>query len=169
MSMAGNVKTGAPPSVSKRWRGALLFVLALSLLVASFYMTSMKGNEVIVVTFPSGKELETEVADTPEKLLFGLAFRDELPLDSGMLYIFETSDRHRLRTTGFKVPVDMIWVNERRVVVHVVERAAPCSGEPCPLYGPPPEDARYIIQTVAGFVHEERVAPGVELRFTLRL
>lgn len=156
---------GAP----KYSRVLVLIGLAVLLLVGSFFLTAPKGNEYIIVTFPSGHEIEAEVADTPEKLLFGLAFREGLPPRSGMLYIFEASDRHRIRTKGFKIPVDVIWVDASRHVVHLVENALPCPEDPCPLYGPPPEDARYVIQTAAGFIREEDLKPGAELKFTLRL
>lgn len=156
----------APPKPSRVF---VLILLSLVLLVGSVYLTDRKESDTIFVTFPSGKEIAAEVADTPEKLLFGLAFREELPPDSGMLYIFETPDRHRLRTSRFKIPVDMIWVDERHRVVHLVHGAAPCPQDPCPLYGPPPEKARYVLQTAAGFVSQERLAPGAELKFTLRL
>lgn len=156
-------------SSPKQSRVFVLLVLSLVLIAGSLFLTGRKDTDTIIVTFPSGKEIEAEVADTPEKLLFGLAFRDGLPPDSGMLYIFETSDRHRVRTKGFKIPVDMIWVDESRHVVHLVESADPCPQDPCPLYGPPPENARYVIQTAAGFLEQERLAPGAELKFTLRL
>ncbi|MEK7268117.1 MAG: DUF192 domain-containing protein [Nitrospirota bacterium] len=156
-------------SSPKQSRVFVLLVLSLVLIAGSLFLTGRKDTDTIIVTFPSGKEIEAEVADTPEKLLFGLAFRDGLPPDSGMLYIFETSDRHRVRTKGFKIPVDMIWVDASRHVVHLVERADPCPQDPCPLYGPPPENARYVIQTAAGFLEQERLAPGAELKFTLRL
>ncbi|MBM4123231.1 MAG: DUF192 domain-containing protein [Nitrospira sp.] len=153
----------------KRSRIYVLIALALLLVVGSWIMTNQKDSETIIVTFPSGKQLETEVADTPEKLLFGLAFREGLPPDSGMLYIFETSDLHRVRTKAFKFPVDMIWADESRRVVYLVEGAEPCPQDPCPLYGPPPEKIRYLIQTLAGFVEQEGIVPGMELKFTLRL
>jgi len=166
----GHANTASGPSPPKRSRVFVLSILALMVLAGSFYMTNFRsGADIVIVTFPGGTEIQAEVADTPEKLFFGLAFREELPPGSGMLYIFATSDRHRLRTKGFKIPVDMIWVDESRHVVHVVERAEPCHTDPCPAYGPPPENARYVIQTVAGFVQEERVQTGVELKFTLRL
>lgn len=148
----------------------MLILLASALLVGGYYMINVNTrNEVIIVGFPDGRALACEVADTPEKLLFGLAFRDALPADSGMLYIFETSDRHRLWTKAFQFPVDMIWVNESRQVVHLVEGAAPCPGDPCPMYGPPPEPARYVIQTEAGFLSRKPVKAGEQLKFTLRL
>jgi uncharacterized membrane protein (UPF0127 family) len=152
-----------------RQRFFVLIVLALMLVTGSFFLTNKKEIETIIVTFPSGREIEAEVADTPEKLLFGLAFREGLPPNTGMLYIFEASGPHRMRTTGFTVPVDMIWVDETRHVVSMVATAAPCPKEPCPLYGPPPQDARYVIQTAAGFLHTEQLQAGAELKFTLRL
>lgn len=147
----------------------LLMGLALLVVIGSLFLAGRNDTETIIVTFPSGKQIEAEVANTPEKLLFGLAFRDALPPDSGMLYIFETPDRHRVRTKGFRIPVDMIWADENRRVVYVVENASPCHEDPCPFYGPPPEKIAYLIQTAAGFVKEEHVVPGMELKFTLRM
>jgi uncharacterized membrane protein (UPF0127 family) len=158
--------TSSPP---KRSRVVVLIILSVLLLTGSWFFMNQKDSDTIVVTFPSGRAIEAEVADTPEKLLFGLAFREALPPDSGMLYIFETSDRHGIRTKGFKFPVDIIWADESRHVVHVVGGAEPCLQDPCPLYGPPPEKARYIIETAAGFLDREPVQPGMELKFTLRL
>jgi uncharacterized protein len=155
--------------VPARRRVFVLMGLALLLIGGALFLASQNETETIVVTFPNGKAIEAEVANTPEKLLFGLAFRDALPPDSGMLYIFETSDRHRVRTKGFRIPVDMIWADENRRVVYVVENAKPCQEDPCPFYGPPPEKSTYVIQTAAGFVKEQQVVPGMELKFTLRL
>ncbi|WP_447978177.1 DUF192 domain-containing protein [Candidatus Nitrospira bockiana] len=153
----------------KRGRVYVLIALALLLLTGSWFLTNQKGTETIVVTFPSGTQLETEVADTPEKILFGLAFREPLPPDAGMLYIFDTSGPHRVRTKGFKAPVDIIWADESRHVVYTVQGAQPCGQDPCPSYGPPPDHARYVIETAAGFVAQEQIEPGMELKFTLRM
>jgi hypothetical protein len=162
-------ETAQPQLISAKRRVFLLMGLALLLVTGSLFLAGQQDTETIIVTFPSGKQIEAEVANTPEKLLFGLAFRDALPPDSGMLYIFETSDRHRVRTKGFKIPVDMIWADENRRVVYVVEHADPCHEDPCPFFGPPPEKSTYIIQTAAGFVKAQHVVPGMELKFTLRM
>lgn len=146
-----------------------MIVLALLLITASVFLTGQQDPGTLIVTFPSGTEIITDVADTPEKIFFGLAFRDHLPDDRGMVYIFDSSDRHRLTTKGFMVPVDMIWLDESKYVVHTVTGAEPCDQRVCPHYGPPPENARYVVQTVAGFVDKEGVKPGDVLKFTLRL
>jgi hypothetical protein len=156
------------PTPPTRHRAVVLVVLALGLLAGSWFLAGPMETDTILVTFPSGTLIEAEVADTPEKLLFGLAFRESLPPDSGMLYIFETSDRHRVKTKGFLFPVDVIWADESRHVVHLVKRAMPCEKDPCPTYGPPPENARYVIETEAGFIERERLTTGAELKFTLK-
>lgn len=158
-----------PSSPPKRTRVLLLIALALLLITGSLFLTTQSDPGTIVVTFPGGQEIETEVADTPQKIFFGLAFRESLPKGRGMLYIFDASDYHRLATKGFKIPVDMIWLDESRHVVYLVEEAKPCLADPCPFFGPPPERTRYVIQTMAGFVKEQGLKPGAELKFTLKM
>lgn len=153
----------------KKKRIITLILLAVLLMSISLFMVERKETDIIVVTFPSGVQVEAEVANTPEKLLFGLAFRDELPAHSGMLYIFDENGPHRIRTKEYRFPVDILWVDESHHVVHMIEDAEPCAKDPCPLYGPPPESARYILQTEAGFLKKAGVAPGDELKYLLRM
>ncbi len=158
-----------PTSPPKRHRVIVLIALALLLITGTLFLTGKQDHGTIIVTFPSGREMVTEVADTLPKIFIGLAFRESIPENWGMLYIFGSSARHRLHTKGFKVPVDMLWLDESRYVVHVVENAQPCDQDPCPLFGPPPENARYVIQAAAGFAREEGLESGAELKFTLRM
>lgn len=153
----------------KKKRIIMMVLLAVLLMSASLFLVERKESSVIVVTFPSGAALEAEVADTPEKLLFGLAFRDGLPPNGGMLYIYEENGLHRVRTKEYRFPIDILWVDESHHVVHLLERAAPCSAEPCLPYGPPPEPARYVIQAEAGFIRKAGVSKGDELKYALRM
>lgn len=153
----------------KRNRVITLALLAILLMSVSVFLTSPKESDTIVVTFPSGTTLETEVADTPEKLLFGLAFREGLPPNTGMLYIFETTGTHRLTTKQYKIAVDMIWLDESRHVIQLSENVPPCSSDICPTYGPGTDPVRYVIQTAAGFVRHEGLEANAELKFALRM
>jgi uncharacterized protein len=153
--------------VGDKKRIFFLLVMALLLMSGALMFNTPEQTQVINVNFPGGTVLKAEVADTPEKLLFGLAFRNVLPSDEGMLYIFEESGPHRVWTKEFQFPVDVIWVDESKVVVHVVEKALPCFESQCPWYGPPPQDARYVIEANAGFVDKANVEIGTQLKFTL--
>jgi len=166
--MASKTLSSADREQKKR-RIITMILLAVLLMSVSIFFIDRKDSSVIVVTFPSGAQVEAEVADTPEKLLFGFAFRDGLPPNGGMLYIFEENGLHRVRTKEYRFPIDVIWVDESHHVVHLLEHAEPCSKDPCPLYGPPPEPARYVIQTESGFIKKSGVAKGDELRYVLRM
>jgi hypothetical protein len=144
-----------------------LLIMALFLISGALLFNAPEQTQVININFPGGAVLKAEVADTPEKLLFGLAFRNVLPPDEGMVYIFEESGLHRVWTKEFQFPVDVIWVDESKIVVHVVEKALPCIESRCPWYGPPPLGARYVIEANAGFVEQAKVAIGAQLKFTM--
>lgn len=153
----------------KKNRMIMMVLLAVLLMSVSVFLVERKESSIIVVRFPSGVEIEAEVADTPEKLLFGLAFRDQLPPNGGMLYIFEENGLHRVRTKEYRFPIDILWVDESHHVVHMLEHAEPCANDPCPLYGPPPEAARYVIQTESGFLKKAGVVMNDELKYSLRM
>ena len=80
----------------KKKRIVTLALMAIFLMSASYFLIERKEETIIIVSFPNGREIETEVADTPEKLLVGLAFREALPANSGMLYIFESTGQNHV-------------------------------------------------------------------------
>jgi len=154
----------------QRRKKIVTFVLLVVLLISiSLFLGGPKESELIIVEFPNGKSMETEVASTPEKLLFGLVFWEGLPADTGMLYIFESTGLHRVRTRQFRIAVDMLWIDESHHIVQILDQVPPCAQDPCPLYGPPPEPVRYLIQTEAGYAKRAGITTGMELKFTLRM
>ena len=153
-------------------RFAILAALAFALLMAgSYFMSPNQDGESFIATFPSGTQLTLEVADNerPLMLISGLAFRDSLASNSGMLFIYDRADFLLRNTQQYRFPVDIIWLDDAKRVLMMVEAATPCVSQNCPTYGPPPEKARYVIETQAGFVRRERLVVGNELRFALRM
>ncbi len=164
------VKRAGGAESEQRRKKIVTFVLLVVLLISiSLFLGGPKESELIIVEFPNGKSMETEVASTPEKLLFGLAFREGLPADTGMLYIFESTGLHRVRTRQFRIAVDMLWIDESHHIVQILGQVPPCAQDPCPLYGPPPEPVRYLIQAEAGYAKRAGLTTGMELKFTLRM
>ncbi|MEY4704484.1 MAG: hypothetical protein RL042_680 [Nitrospirota bacterium] len=153
----------------KKKRIITLVLMAIFLMSASYFLIDRKDETIIVVSFPGGRELEAEVADTPEKLLFGLAFRETLPANNGMLYIFESTGQNHIWTKGYQFPVDIIWVDESHHIVGLKEHVAPCREDVCPQYSSAPDAVRYAIQAEAGFIKREGITVGLELKYTLRM
>ena len=158
-----------PDIPTNKKRIIFLALMALLLISGAMLFNAPKQSEIIEVRFPSGAKLQAEVADTPEKLLFGLSFREGMPDNEGLSFLFEKSVLHKVWTKGFKFYVDLIWVNESKHVVHVKEAAEPCKEDLCPWHGPPPENARYVIEGNSGFIQKAEVELGEKLVFALRM
>lgn len=161
--------TGKTSTPRKKKRILFLILMSMLLISGAMFFNAPTDTGVIVVHFPSEVTLEAEVAETPEKLLFGLAFREVLPDNHGMLFLFEQSGLHQVWTKQYQFNVDLIWIDESKHVVHIVETAVPCVRDPCEWYGPPPERARYVLVANSGFVDRARVSVGHELVFALRM
>ena len=159
----------SPSSDQKKKRIIMMVLLAVLLMSVSMFLVQRDDAKTIIIAFPNGIEIEAEVADTPEKLLFGLAFLDTLPPNGGMIYIFESTGHHRVTTKEYRFPVDMIWVDESRHVVSIAENVPPCRQETCPWHGSTSSTVRYLVQTPAGFAKHAGVEIGGELKYTLRL
>jgi uncharacterized protein len=155
---------------SQLTRVGILAALAIALLMAgNYFMSTSQGPDTLLVTFPSGAQMKVEVADTPLMLQAGMAFRDSLPPDWGMLFIYEQLGFHKLTTKQYRFPVDLLWLDEGKRVLLIAENVPPCINDTCPSYGPAPERDRYVIATRAGFVQQQHLRSGAELRFTLQL
>jgi uncharacterized membrane protein (UPF0127 family) len=121
---------------------------------------------VVPLTLPSGKVLQVEVMVNDEDRQMGLMFRPSLPEDHGMLFVFDTSDFHGIWMKNCKFPIDILWLDEGRHVVHVTEAVPPCKAEPCPVYQPM-RRASYVVELNAGQARREKAVVGAEIRFEL--
>ncbi len=117
------------------------------------------------VTFPSGTTLGAEVADTPETRERGLMFRDHLPKGGALLFIFEAAQPYRFWMKNCKFPIDIIWLDTDKKIVHIAKDTPPCTSDPCPTYGPKQEKALYVLEVEAGFSEKENLKTGTSILF----
>jgi uncharacterized membrane protein (UPF0127 family) len=65
-----------------------------------------------------------------------------------------------------KFPIDVVWLDEERKVVHVAPAVPPCKADPCPVYEPL-RRALYVVEMNAGRARREKVGLGALLDFRL--
>jgi len=106
-----------------------------------------------------------EVADTPQARQRGLMFRERLPADTGMLFIFPVSAPHRFWMKNCKFPIDIIWLNQEKQIVFVAQSVPPCKRDPCPEYGPKDQLSLYVIEAPTGFSKKEELRVGATVKF----
>src|SRR5437773_1587143 len=61
------------------------------------------------VTFPGGRVIAVEIADTPERVTYGYMFRTEVREDEGMIFVFADPDVHAFWMKNTLVPLDILW------------------------------------------------------------
>ncbi|HLA76401.1 MAG TPA: DUF192 domain-containing protein [Vicinamibacteria bacterium] len=147
------------------YRRSRLLVL-LGFLVSTTVGPLWAAPAVIPLKLPSGKVLQTEVMIKDEDRQMGLMFRPSLAQDRGMLFVFDRLDFHAIWMKNCKFPIDIVWLDENRKVVHLAERVPPCKADPCPVY-PPLQRAAYVVELNAGQARREKAAIGSVLDFTL--
>lgn len=99
---------------------ALLIVIFGSLLIVKYnlfeqYITNNQQVKKTQVQI-NGTTLNVEIADTSSKRQQGLGGRDSLSEDSGMLFVFEDESVRTFWMKGMKIPLDIIWIRNGKVV-----------------------------------------------------
>jgi uncharacterized membrane protein (UPF0127 family) len=135
-----------------------VLLLAASLAAAAPAKTSL--------TLPSGRTIEVEVMVSAQDRATGLMFRPSLADDKGMLFVFERADFHGIWMKNCRFPIDIVWLDEDRAIVHVAEGAAPCRADPCPVYETL-RRAQYVLELNAGQARQEGAIVGATVSFQL--
>ena len=145
---------------------ASLFAL---LLLALPLATAGEPPAVIPLTLPSGKVLQTEVMIKDEDRAMGLMFRPSLPLDHGMLFLFERPDFRGIWMKNCKFPIDILWLDAEHKIVHLAEKVPPCTAKVdanCEVYYPIAR-ASYVVELNAGQARREKALVGSTVTFKL--
>ena len=91
------------------------------------------------------KPFTLEIADTNEKRERGLMFRESMPADHGMVFVFEVADNYRFWMKNTLIPLDIIFLDNTGKVLDIERR------EPKDETGMGPDDpALYVIELNAG-------------------
>jgi uncharacterized membrane protein (UPF0127 family) len=119
----------------------------------------------ITVFVTPNVKIEAELAYTDANRARGLMFRESLPEDAGMLFVFSSLDSHLFWMKNTLIPLDIFWLNERKEVVYIVT-VPPCKGDPCESYGPL-QKALYVLELNAGFAKQHKIQIGSQMEFAI--
>lgn len=79
------------------------------------------------------KKFHLEVVNDTKSIQKGLMYRDSLPDDSGMLFIFQKPVNTSFWMKNVKFPLDILFLKNNKIV-KIHKSAQPCLGEQCKLY-----------------------------------
>jgi uncharacterized membrane protein (UPF0127 family) len=129
----------------------------------SAFAKQLKYAHALVKT-SAGIEIPVEVADTSQKRSLGLGKRSGLKKDWGMLFVFEKRKTHRFWMKDMQFALDIIWLDNFRIV-HILRNVQPAIQGEKPAILAPPDPANFVLEIEAGRASELRLKQGDLLKY----
>lgn len=151
-----------------RLHALLIFISGTMLLTAcgdkatsaeEFYLTPLK--------LPDGTTILAEHMRTPQEMMRGMMFRDELKPNRGMLFSHGAPGNYPYWMYQVKIPLDIVWLDSGRRIVEISAQTPPCDKGPaskCPHYGGNAE-ALFVVELAGGVAAKHRLKVGDLLIF----
>lgn len=121
------------------------------------------GPQVIFYPSAGGPpvRVRVELARTPAEQERGLMFRRSLDADAGMLFLFDRLEIRRFWMRNCYIPLDMIFLDEQKVVVGIEENTLPLDESS----RGPDRPAQYVIEVEGGYARRHGFGPGTRVEF----
>ena len=110
------------------------------------------------------KCFKVEIADTPEERSRGLMFRKKLAPDRGLLFVFESEDKHGFWMKNTYFPLDIVWLNRNKEIVFIKNNFQPCKKDNC-LVIYPDKKAKYVLELNTGMASNIGLVVGNKIDF----
>lgn len=134
------------------------------LFFASVICSSCVARDPYVVL--KGERFTVEIAETQEKQALGLMFRDSMPQDHGMLFLFPNEGIRSFWMKNTRIPLDIFYFDKDLALVSVSENTPPCRTQRCPGY-PSAAPAKYVLELNSGKATDLGVKVGDTLELHL--
>ena len=143
-------------------------------ILLTFWVAPFFGSETVFaeqlnyahafVTTSTGIEIPVEVADTQKKRSLGLGKRSGLKKNWGMLFVFEKRKAHRFWMKDMQFPLDILWIDNYRIV-HILRNVQMVKkGEKPPVFVPS-EPANFVLEIEPGRASKLGLKPGDILNY----
>ncbi|QWD77661.1 DUF192 domain-containing protein [Polynucleobacter sp. MWH-Svant-W18] len=99
--------------------------------------------------------IQAEIADTPQAREVGLMNRTSMPINSGMLFIFEQKAGHCFWMNNTKIPLSIAFIADDGKIVNIEEMQAETTNNHCPKAA-----VRYALEMNKQWFSERVIVPG---------
>lgn len=113
-----------------------------------------------------GVEFSVDLAITESQRAKGLMNVSELPLNEGMLFVYEKESPKTYWMKNVEIPLDIIFIDSNRRVVEIFKNIPPCETENCESYYCP-KGVQYVLELNGGVSEENGFQMGNRVNFDL--
>jgi uncharacterized membrane protein (UPF0127 family) len=106
-------------------------------------------RQYVPVFFPGGESITAELALTEAERMTGLMFRETINADQGMLFVYDEEMYLSVWMKNVKFPIDILWLDKDKRIVHIAHSVPPCRTPECPSYSSE-VPAMYFLELKAG-------------------
>jgi uncharacterized membrane protein (UPF0127 family) len=150
--------------MQKTFSSKLLLYALCPMLYAAFLCSY---SEIKTIPLYIGSEqFVVEIADTREKQVRGLMFREFVPDDYGMLFVHGEEEYRSIWMKNCKVHLDLIFLDANKQIINMYINVPPCKKEPCESYESR-RPAKYVLELRGNRANELKLKPGDTIFFIL--
>ena len=143
-----------------------IFVVVLWLLNAGeigFSDANPNDNRTSSIVRIDDMNITAILALTPEEQSTGLAIKETMKENEGMLFVFDTPKKYSFWMKDMKFPIDIIWADPTGKIVHIEKNLQPCIFLlPCASYSPN-IDSLYVLEVVSNFTSKYNIKIGDQI------
>lgn len=112
------------------------------------------------VTLSAGLyRIETQIASTPRQRQIGLMWREEMPDNEGMLFVFEQSQPQCFWMKNTVLPLSAAFIEDDGTIVNIADMAPQTTDSHCSQ-----RPVRYVLEMHQGWFAQHHITSGASLR-----
>ena len=141
------------------WRSA---ILTGTFLFSAFTVApALADSQPLTVETAGGKQQFTvELATTPDQMMIGLMFRQSMPADAGMLFVYPSERQVEFWMKNTYIPLDMLFIGADGHIRHIAERTVPLNETPISSI----EEVKAVLEVNGGTVSRLGIKQGDVVR-----
>lgn len=141
----------------------IVILLSIGVILTTYYFLNHIPKNTVSI---NGKKMKVEIAKTDAEREYGLMNRNQLDVNSGMLFVFEKAEIQTFWMKNTLIPLDIIWINSSSIGINkIVEITTldPDSPDYTPQYTPE-NKANYVLELNAGAINENGFKVGDQVK-----
>ena len=121
-------------------------------------LTLMKAENDSIIA-----KLDIEIADDEYSTQTGLMYRNSMPENQAMLFVFPDEQRRSFYMKNTEIPLDIIYLNSKKEIVSIQKNAKPFDETSLPSE----TVSQYVLEVNAGLSDKWKLENGDRIEFTI--